>query len=480
MTITELLRDAPPPLVVPGARETLRERLAASGSKVAVIDDDPTGTQTVHGVWVTTDWSPELLASIAGDPEPVFYVSTNSRALDASACAARSLEVGRSLRAAAVSAGTSLVLASRSDSTLRGHFPGELLALCRGLEVTPRAVLLAPAFFEGGRYTVGDVHWVEQRGSLARAAETESARDPTFGYRASDLREWVEEKTSGVVRARDVSSIPLTLIRSGGPEAVARALRDACAGAPAGSGDWPLGRVVVVNAACYEDLEIVALAAAAVESEGTTLAYRCAASFVKARGGFAEQPLLRGAGLVRRPGAGLVVVGSYVERTTRQLRTLTDSGTVESVELDVDRLVDPARRDEAVRSAAAQVDRALGSGRSVAAYTSRSTHLTSRGGFLDLGRTIMRGLCDTIGSLSARPAWVVAKGGITSIEVARVLGVRRAWVLGQVAKGVPVWRLGDDTSLPGAPFVVFPGNVGDENTLVEVVAALGAADRSAP
>jgi len=346
------------------------------------------------------------------------------------------------------------------------------------MEVSPRAVLLAPAFFEGGRYTVGDVHWVEQRGSLTRAAETESARDPTFGYRSSDLREWVEEKTSGAVRARDVASVSLDLLRSGGPQAVAEALRDACARGPAVSGDWPLGRVVVVNAACYEDLEIVALAAATVESEGVTLAYRCAASFVKARGGFAEQPLLRGAGLLGRPGAGLVVVGSYVERTTRQLRALLDSGTVAGVELDVDRLVDPARRDAAVRSAAGQVDRAIGSGTSAVAYTSRSTHFTAREGFLDLGRLIMRGLCDTVSSVTARPAWVVAKGGITSVEIARALGVRRAWVLGQVAKGVPVWRLGEDTSLPGAPYVVFPGNVGDEGTLLEVVSVLGAADRS--
>jgi uncharacterized protein YgbK (DUF1537 family) len=105
-------------------------------------------------------------------------------------------------------------------------------------------------------------------------------------------------------------------------------------------------------------------------------------------------------------------------------------------------------------------------------YTSRSTHLTSRQDFLELGRIVMNGLCATVRTLGERPAWVVAKGGITSMEVARELGVRHALVLGQVAKGVPVWRLGQDTRLPGTPYVVFPGNVGDERTLLEVVSAL--------
>jgi uncharacterized protein YgbK (DUF1537 family) len=479
MTLAELLRDTSPPQDTPGARETLRSRLASSSSRIAVVDDDPTGTQTVQDVWVTLDWSPAVLREAAPSPEPVFYVSVNSRALDAAACEALSLEVGGALRSAADGAGTRLILASRSDSTLRGHFPAELIALCRGMGAMPRAVLLAPAFFEGGRFTVGNVHYVEQGGQAVPAAETEFARDPTFGYRASDLREWVEEKTGGAVPSRDVVSLSLELIRRGGPEAVAEALREACARPPATTAAWPLGPVVVVNAACYQDLDVVSLAASAVEAEGIPLAYRCAASFVKSRGGFGDEPLLRGARLGATAGPGLVVVGSYVQKTSRQLETLLGAGAVEAVELDVDRLADAARSDAAVATARERIDASLRSGRTAAVYTSRSTHLTSRPGFLDVGRSVMRGLCASVGGLRERPAWIVAKGCITSIEVARrALGVRRARVLGQIANGVPVWRLGDESAAPGAPYVVFPGNVGDERTLLEVVSILTERERS--
>jgi hypothetical protein len=37
----------------------IRERVQAPGKKVVVLDDDPTGTQTVHHLWVLTRWSPD-------------------------------------------------------------------------------------------------------------------------------------------------------------------------------------------------------------------------------------------------------------------------------------------------------------------------------------------------------------------------------------------------------------------------------------
>ncbi len=85
----------------------------------------------------------------------------------------------------------------------------------------------------------------------------------------------------------------------------------------------------------------------------------------------------------------------------------------------------------------------------------------------------MSALCEVISHISTRPAYMVAKGGITSIEAARVgLHVREAYALGQILPGVPVWRLGLGSRWPGLTYVVFPGNVGDETALLRAVMTL--------
>ena len=75
--------------------------------------------------------------------------------------------------------------------------------------------------------------------------------------------------------------------------------------------------------------------------------------------------------------------------------------------------------------------------------------------------------------LATRPRYLVAKGGITSYDIAtRALGVKRAMCIGQILPGVPVWELGESSRFPGLKFVAFPGNLGDPDWLSEVVLKL--------
>ena len=88
---------------------------------------------------------------------------------------------------------------------------------------------------------------------------------------------------------------------------------------------------------------------------------------------------------------------------------------------------------------------------------------------------ISDGVRRLVGQLGVKPAFGVAKGGITSSDVAtKALGIRRADVLGQICPGIPVWRCGPEGRFPGVPLVVFPGNVGDAETLKEAVRILTA------
>ena len=461
MNLAELLNDQPPAKVIPDARKQVRDALVKSGTHLVVIDDDPTGMQTVQDVSVFMDWSVGTLRKALTQPSPVFFVSVNSRSLSSDDARALALEVGRNLRTAVEREKSQILLASRSDSTLRGHFPYEVEALIAGLGLRPDGIILAPAFLEAGRFTVNDVHWAEQQGKLVPVHETEFARDPMFSFKNSDLKAWVEEKTGGAVAAVDVMSIPLGLIRQG-PEGVTTQLLGASNGVP-----------IVVNAAEYADLDILSLAVHTAESRGKKFVYRCSASFLKARGGFEDRPLLGHKQMVAKAGPGLIVAGSYVDKSSRQLQRLFDSGLAKPVELRVDEVATSANRGKEVARVAAEADRIILEGMSAGIYTTRRVRVSPGEDFAETGKTIMSALCDVVAAIKSRPAYVVAKGGVTSIQVAKTaLGVNEAFALGQILPGVPVWRMGAESRWPGLAYVVFPGNVGDENAVVKAVQTL--------
>ncbi|MCS6849374.1 MAG: four-carbon acid sugar kinase family protein [Anaerolineae bacterium] len=453
----------------------IRRRLRQSGQKVVVLDDDPTGTQTVHDIPVLTEWSVESLRAELANDLPACYILTNSRALPLPQAEALNAAIGRNLCDAGRAVGRPFAVISRSDSTLRGHFPGEVDALAdamrevQGVERNTQYAtcrppyLLIPAFLAGGRYTINDVHYVAYGDDLVPAGETEFARDAAFGYRASNLCAWVEEKTRGAIRAGDVMSITIEDIRVGGPERVRSRLMVA---RPDGA--------CVVNAASERDLEVVALACLMAEAEGSRFLYRTAASFARARAGIAPKPLLTArdleslASCCNASAGGLIIVGSYVPKTSGQLDALLRRG-VNAIEVSVEALLDDAARSGEVARCAQAAEALLASGCDVVIYTSRrlisgADAATS----LAIGRRVSDSLVAIVRSLAAQPRYVLAKGGITSSDIAtKGLDVRRAMVLGQLLPGVPVWRLGSESRYPGTIYVVFPGNVGGPDALAQ-------------
>ena len=441
----------------------IRAQPARTGRKLVVLDDDPTGTQTVHDVPVVTQWDEATLAAELGDDLPCFYVLTNSRSLAAPDARALTLELARQLRAAAARAGREYTVVSRSDSTLRGHFPLETDALAE-VAGPYDATIVFPYFEAGGRWTIDDVHYVAEGDRLVPAGETAFARDASFGYRASDLRSWIEEKTGGRVRAAEVVSISLEDLRRGGPEAVAAKLR---ALPPAG---W-----AIVNAAAPRDAEVFALASLEAELAGRRFLYRTAAAFVAARLGLAPRPLLAAGDFTSHGTAGgLVVVGSHVPKTTAQLAVLRARHALADVELPVAQLLAADTRDTCIAGAAATADAALAAGRTALIATSRTLVTgADAAGSLEIGRRVSAALVAVIRGLRTRPRFLIAKGGITSSDVAtQALGVRRAVVRGQLLPGVPVWRLGAETRFPGLDYIVFPGNVGSDAALADAVTLL--------
>src|SRR5690349_19543625 len=276
VTLSELLAGLPPEPSEASLFGEISRAVEESGRKLVVIDDDPTGTQTVHDVELLTTWNIPLLTEVLAKEPRLFYILTNSRSMSEGNAVELNREVARQLVAASQATNTEFVVTSRSDSTLRGHYPAEIDALVSELNSTPGerfdGHLLVPAFFEGGRYTIGDTHYVAvptpDAETLVPANETPFAQDRVFGYQTAYLPAWVEAKSNGHWKADQVVSIGLELIRQGGPAAIAARLK-AVEG----------GRPVVINAVGYGDLAAVVLGLLQAEEAGKRFLYRTAASF---------------------------------------------------------------------------------------------------------------------------------------------------------------------------------------------------------
>ena len=218
---------------------------------------------------------------------------------------------------------------------------------------------------------------------------------------------------------------------------------------------------VVVNAADYVDVELFTLALLKALAAGKNFLFRTAAAFPKIIGGVKDKPLLTKAELVdaANPNGGLIIVGSHVKKTTAQLDALKEL-PVAFIEFDV---TDLDAVDAIVRRAEENL-----SSRNVLDLGDAEKNLAASVNISDALTSIVR-------QLNVRPKFLIAKGGITSADVGtKGLGVKRALVLGQVAAGVPVWRLGAESKFPGMSYIIFPGNVGNVDTLRGIVEQLDA------
>jgi len=456
---------APLPAPVDLTAAAVREQLDPTDVLV-VLDDDPTGTQSVAGLPVLTRWERSDLDGAFATGAAAVYVLTNTRSLDEDAAADRNREVVEVALAAAADAGRRVTFVSRGDSTLRGHFPLETDVLSAEIAAhggsVPALTLLVPAFPDAGRITVDSVHYWVTDGEATPVGETAFAKDATFGYAASDLRAWVQEKTGGRIPASEVTGLNIRTIRAGvdAVEAFLRAL--------------PAGAVVPVDVVEESDMRVVALALHRMRDIDVLL--RVGPPYVRAHIGQEIAEPVRAEDIAfAHDGGGLVVVGSHVPLTTAQLEVLkTARPQTVTIELDVRALIG-SEREAHLDAQARAVAAALVDG-TVIVHTTRELVTGDDGDeSLDIARRVSSGVVELVRRVLAitPPRFVIAKGGITSSDVAsEALEIRRATVLGPMLPGlVSLWQPETGPAV-GIPYIVFAGNVGDADSLATVVATL--------
>ncbi len=463
--------DSYAPLDESLADTLLEQEISQNNRKIVVLDDDPTGVQTVHDISVYTSWTKDSIARGFAEENKLFYILTNSRGFTASQTEQVHKEIAAAVDEVSRETGKEYIFISRSDSTLRGHYPLETTILKEAFENnTGKPVdgeILCPFFKEGGRFTIDDVHYVKDGDRLVPAAETEFARDKTFGYTASDLKEYVEEKTKGAYRKETVTAISLKDLREMRLDLIEQQLMEVTG-----------FNKIIVNAIDYADIKVFCIALYRAMAKGKTFLFRTAAAIVRVMGGVSEQPLLTRKQMVVKEtdNGGIIVVGSHTEKTTRQLEMLRENSHIAFVELDATLVRDEEAFNKEVARCLALEEEYLKAGTTVCVYTTRALITADTGDREDdlrLSVKISDAVQSLVGNLSAVPAFVIAKGGITSSDIGtKALAVQKASVLGQIKPGIPVWQTGAESKFPLTPYVIFPGNVGEISTLKEAAEIL--------
>lgn len=411
---------------------------------MAVLDDDPTGTQEVADTQVVIDWRQEVMARVRDRP---FHVLTNTRAFAAADAYAITYAAATAVRRRFPQA----ELLLRGDSTLRAHVRQEFEAV-RDAAYPGRMppLLLVPALPSAGRVTVGGIHLLDRSGTRTPLHETEYARDGRFAYRSSRLVDWADERSAGFFAAAAGLEIPLAELRGRGSAAVQETLADLA------NREQPA--VCVPDAETVGDLETIADGLRAANRDGLHVIVRCAPAFAAVFCRTTATTLLP----APRAQSLLVVCGSYVPQTTRQLAHLHERRPGSLVELDLSAVLgdDPQREVERV----ADATRSLLAGNRLAVVATPRTRVAVADDPAAAG-AITDGLARLTRLVEHDAELVLFKGGITSaVGVRKGLGAELATVEGPVRPGVSLWRLES-----GRRCLVFPGNIGDTGALADLV-----------
>ena len=429
-------------------------------TKIIVLDDDPTGSQTVHSCLLLTRWDVATLKQGLQDSSPLFFVLTNTRGMSATKAAQLTREVCVNLRQALSELEDAEIkinplLVSRSDSTLRGHYPVETDVIAE--ELGPfDAHFMVPAFFEGGRRTIDSIHYLMVEGKPVPVHETEFAKDSVFAFTHSYLPDYVEEKTQGRIKAAQVERFTLQDIRGNIlPRLLALSSNRCC----------------VVDAETQADLNHFSTQLMQAAHQGKRFLFRSAASLLTALAQLPAQPVAaeKMREYVREDKAGAVIVGSHVKKTTQQISQLLLQAGVKGIEIDVTRI--PSQAAQLLETIVAAAKDCHAKNVTPVIYTSRTElQFADQQARLAFGEQVSVFLMDVVKSLPKTIGFLISKGGITSNDVlSDALELRASRVVGQILAGCSVVCCPEThPRFPGMPVVIFPGNVGDDNALATV------------
>lgn len=433
-------------------------------NKIIVLDDDPTGSQTVHSCLLLTCFDKDTLKKALLDKSPIFFILTNTRGMDKQEAVDITRVVCQNIKIALEELKNEKIIinpimVSRSDSTLRGHYPIETDVISQELGSFD-AHFLIPAFFEGGRITIDSMHYLIADGKKIPVHETEFAKDSVFGFSTAFLPDYVEEKTNGKIKSNEVVRFLLEDVRNDSLEKLEKLENNTCC---------------VVDAENQNDLNNFANKLGILASKGKKFLFRSGASILTALANLEKQAVLPEDmnKYVLNNKAGIALIGSHVKKTTTQLNELLKLPSIKAIEVDVEKI--EANPNELLNDLIIQINKAHNENWNIAIYTSRVEKVfKNKKERLDFGIQVSNFLMEIVQNLPKTIGFLISKGGITSNDVlSKGLKLQTSYVLGQILAGCSVVKCPDShKQFPNLPVVIFPGNVGDDYALATVLKRL--------
>ena len=298
--------------------------------KFVVIDDDPTGSQTVQDCLLLLKWDCPTLVKGFESKSNLFFILANTRSLSENDAKSTIKEICKNLKNVITSQAyeEEIIFISRGDSTLRGHNFLEPSALnsCLG---PFDATFHIPAFIEGKRLTINGSHFVDK----TPVGQTIFAKDKIFGYETSNVKNLLFQQSKSQINFEDIQNLLLSDIEMLNDEEnniVFKKLKN-----------LKNNKHVIVDVENYSQLKKFSLVIKKLIKQKKFL-FRTAASFISSiseKKSVSQSEIFFSNLRIRNKEKsflpGLIIVGSYVELSTIQLNNLLEITNCNPVELDV-------------------------------------------------------------------------------------------------------------------------------------------------
>ena len=438
--------------------------------KFVVIDDDPTGSQTVQDCLLLLKWDCSTLIKGFQSKSNLFFILANTRSLSENDAKLVIEEICKNLETVIASEAyeEEIIFISRGDSTLRGHnfLEPSTINSCLG---PFDATFHIPAFIEGKRLTINGSHFVDNK----PIGQTIFARDKNFGFETSNVKNLLFEKSKSQINFEDIQNLLLSDIEILNDEEnniVFKKLKN-----------LKNNKHVIVDAENYSQLKKFSLIIKKLTKQRKFL-FRTAASFISSISEkksvsqaetFFSNLRIKDKDKIFLP--GLIIVGSYVELSTIQLENLLEISNCNPIELDVFEFFkinsfenNHKQRNLFKNKFLKEIRFSFEKGKTPVLFTSRKFMSLDYSEQFNFYNSLASFIAELVADLKYEIGYLISKGGITTnLILSNGLNADYVYLEGQILTGISVvtCNLKNGEKLP---IVTHPGNIGTKDSLVNI------------
>ena len=439
--------------------------------KVVVIDDDPTGSQTVNNCLLLLKWDYSTLVKGFKSESNLFFILANTRSLSENDATLRIQEICNNLKEVIAYEDVKkeeIIFVSRGDSTLRGHnfLEPNTINNCLG---PFDATFHIPAFIEGKRFTVNGCHFVDK----IPVDQTIFAEDKIFGYKTSNIKNLLFQQSKSQINLDDIQNIKLSdfeTLKVEEKNIIFQKLKN-----------FKNNIHVILDIENYSQLNKFSLVINKLSKQKRFL-FRTAASFISSISDIKSNPKkdIFSSNFRRQNNdnkflPGLVVVGSFVELSTLQLQQLLNISHCEPIELDVFeffRIISLENPEDKLnflkKTLLLEIRSNFKKGKTPVLFTSRKLMSLECSEQFNFYNSLALFIANLVADLKNEIGYLISKGGITTnVILSNGLEADYVYLEGQIITGISLvtYKLKNDEKLP---IVTFPGNIGTADSLLKV------------